>query len=105
MAKTLKNETLHIRVNENVKSNAERTLDTLGISISEAINMFLHQIPRVGGLPFEVRVPAAPESVIIRSKEDLYEKLNVGLEQIKEGKVIDADVVMAQVRDSYGFQG
>lgn len=100
-----KNETLHIRVNGNVKSNAERTLDMLGISISEAVNMLLHQIPLVGGIPFDVRVPPAPESIIVRSKEDLYEKLSVGMKQIEEGKVIDADIVMAQLRDKYGFQG
>jgi antitoxin component of RelBE/YafQ-DinJ toxin-antitoxin module len=77
----------------------------LGISISEAVNMFLYQIPLVGGLPFDVRVPLAPESVIVRSKEDLYEKLGVGIGQIKEGKVIDADVVMARLKDEYDFQG
>ena len=82
-----KNETLHIRVNENVKANAEKTLDILGISISEAVNMFLHQIPLVGGLPFDVRVPSAPESVITSSTEDLCEKLSVGREQIREGKI------------------
>ena len=43
MAKT---ETLHIRVNEQVKTNAEETLDMLGISISEAVNMFLCQSDR-----------------------------------------------------------
>ena len=100
-----KNETLHIRVNEKVKANAEKTLDILGISISEAINMFLHQIPLVGGLPFDVRVPLAPESVIIRSSEDLYKKLSDGMEQIKEGKVVDAEVVMSNLSEKYGFQG
>ena len=100
-----KNETLHIRVNENVRASAEKTLDILGISISEAVNMFLHQIPLVGGLPFDVRVPLAPENVIIRSSEDLYEKLSVGMEQIKEGKVVDAEVVMSKLRDKYGLQG
>jgi len=100
-----KNETLHIRVNENVRASAEKTLDILGISISEAVNMFLHQIPLVGGLPFDVRVPLAPESVIIRSSEDLYEKLSVGMEQIKEGKIVDAEIVMSKLSDKYGFQG
>ena len=99
-----KNETLHIRVNENVRANAEKTLDILGISISDAVNLFLHQIPLVGGLPFDVRVPLAPERVIIRSSEDLYEKLSIGMEQIKEGKVVDAEVVMTKLRDKYGFQ-
>ena len=100
-----KNETLHIRVNENVRTSAEKTLDMLGISISEAVNMLLHQIPLVGGLPFDVKVPLAPESVVIRGKEDLYEKLGVGISQIKRGEVIDADVVMARLRDEYDFQG
>jgi len=92
-----KNETLHIRVNDVVKSNAEKTLDMLGISIAEAVNMLLHQITLVGGLPFDVRVPLAPDSRMVKSKEDLYEKLGVGLAQIKNGKVIDADVVMARL--------
>jgi hypothetical protein len=28
---------------------------------------------------------------------------NIGMKQIKEGKVIDADVVMARLGDEYGF--
>ena len=100
-----KNETLHIRVNDVVKSRAEKTLDMLGLSISDAVNMLLHQVYLVGGLPFDVRVPMAPESVIVRSKEELYEKLGVGMEQIEAGKVIDADVVMARLNDKYGLQG
>ena len=100
-----KNETLHIRVNDLVKSNAEKTLDMLGISIAEAVNMLLHQIPLVGGMPFDVRVPLAPESVTVKSKEDLYQKLGVGMAQIKEGKVIDADVVMARLKEQYDLQG
>ena len=100
-----KNETLHIRVNDVVKSNAEKTLDMLGISIAEAVNMLLHQIMLVGGLPFDVQVPMAPDSVTVKSKEDLYQKLGVGILQIEEGKVIDADVVMARIKEQYGLQG
>jgi len=100
-----KNETLHIRVNDLVKLKAEKTLDLLGISISDAVNMLLHQINLVGGLPFDVRIPLAPESVIVRNKEELYEKLSLGAEQIVEGKVIDADTAMARLSDKYGLQG
>ena len=96
-----KNETLHIRVNDIVKSNAEKTLDMLGISIAEAVNMLLHQITLVGGLPFDVKVPLASEHVTVKSKEDLYQKLDVGLGQIKAGRVIDADIVMSQLAEKY----
>ena len=41
-----KNETLNIRVNDVIKLRAEKTLDVLGLSISEAVNMLLHQIIR-----------------------------------------------------------
>jgi len=98
-----KNETLHIRVNDEVKRRAERTLDMLGLSVAEAVNMLLHQINLVGGLPFDVKVPSAPGSVMVKSREELYEKLSVGTEQIREGKGIDADVVMARLKDNHGF--
>ena len=100
-----KNETLHIRVNGDIKANAEKTLDMLGLSISEAVNMLLHQIPLVGGLPFDIRIPLAPESVIVRNKAELYSKLDAGMQQVNAGLVIDADIVMKQLKDEYNFQG
>jgi addiction module RelB/DinJ family antitoxin len=99
----VKNETLHIRIDGNVKQNAEKTLEILGLSISEAVNMFLHQINLVGGLPFDVKIPSAPENVIAHSKEELYKMLEVGREQIEAGKVVNADVVMALIKDEHGF--
>lgn len=52
-----KSETLHIRVESAVKAGAEATLKTLGLSTTEAINIFLHQVILTGGLPFEVKNP------------------------------------------------
>ena len=100
-----KNETLHIRVNDVVKSRAEKTLETLGLSISEAVNLLLHQVYLVGGLPFDVRIPMAPGNVVVRSKDELYEKLGVGMEQIKDGKVIEADIALSRIGEKYGFSG
>ncbi|MCL1884418.1 MAG: type II toxin-antitoxin system RelB/DinJ family antitoxin [Defluviitaleaceae bacterium] len=100
-----KNETLHIRVNETVKLNAENTLSKLGISISDAVTMLLYQIPIVGGMPFDLRMPAAPERVIVRSNEDLYAILEESMNQVNEGRVMDADAAMLKIRDKYGFSG
>jgi addiction module RelB/DinJ family antitoxin len=98
-----KNETLHIRVNEAIKSQAENTLGMLGVSISDAVNMLLHQIILVGGLPFNVRVPLAPDSLVVSSKEELYNKLDAGKKQIQEGKVVDAKTALAKTRNTYGY--
>lgn len=99
MAKT---ETLHIRVNENVKANAEETLAMLGISISEAVNMFLCQVNLTGGIPFEVKVPA-PEHIIVKNKEDLYQKLEEAENEIKSGNYSSSDEVFGRLRDKYGI--
>ena len=54
MAKT---DTLHIRIEPSVKKRAEETLNDLGLSITEAINVFLNQVILNDGIPFEVRKP------------------------------------------------
>ena len=54
MAKT---DTLHIRIEPSVKQRAEKTLNDLGLSITEAINVFLNQVILNDGIPFEVRKP------------------------------------------------
>jgi len=48
---------LHIRIDPETKSGAEKLFSAFGITISDAINMFLHQSILVGGLPFELRQP------------------------------------------------
>ena len=54
MAKT---DTLHIRIEPRVKAKAEETLNELGLSIADAINVFLKQVILNEGIPFEIRKP------------------------------------------------
>ena len=52
-----KTDTLHIRVEPSVKQKAEKTLNDLGLSITEAVNVFLNQVILNDGIPFEIRKP------------------------------------------------
>ena len=54
MAKTA---TLNVRVDPSTKANAEMLFASFGITISDAVNIFLHQALMVGGLPFEMKQP------------------------------------------------
>ncbi len=54
MAKTAN---LNIRIEPEVKSNVEALFSNFGITISDAVNIFLYQSLLVGGLPFEVKQP------------------------------------------------
>ena len=46
-----------MRIDPQVKSEAESLFDSFGLSLTEAINVFLHKSIMEGGLPFDVRQP------------------------------------------------
>jgi DNA-damage-inducible protein J len=52
-----KTEFVRARVTTALKKDVENVLEPLGLSMSEAINLFLSQIRLNHGLPFEVKVP------------------------------------------------
>lgn len=52
-----KTEIVRARVNPQTKIAAEKVLNKLGLTMSEAINILLIQIKLKKGLPFDVRIP------------------------------------------------
>lgn len=54
MAKTAN---INIRIDPETKSSAEKLFSSFGITVTDAINIFLHQSIMEGGLPFEMRRP------------------------------------------------
>ena len=48
--------TLNLRVDAELKHQAELIFSDLGIPTSTAINMFLHSVVRYGGIPFDLRL-------------------------------------------------
>lgn len=49
---------IRARIEPEIKENAEGVFGNLGISMSEAISIFLNQVIHHNGLPFPVRVPS-----------------------------------------------
>jgi DNA-damage-inducible protein J len=52
-----KTENLNIRIDPQTKQGAEQLFSTFGITISDAVNIFLRQSLLVGGFPFEMKQP------------------------------------------------
>lgn len=48
---------LHIRIDPETKKSAENLFSVFGITVTDAVNMFLRQSVLVGGLPFELKQP------------------------------------------------
>ena len=71
-----KTDTLHIRVEPTVKKRAEKTLNDLGLSITEAVNVFLNQVILNDGIPFEIRKPRFNKETI-QSLEDTKKEKNL----------------------------
>ena len=81
-----KTATLNIRVNPDVKENAESVLAQLGIPMATAIDMYLKQISLVGGIPFSIVLPKAANSVNadMMSATQIHQKLEKGYADIEK---------------------
>lgn len=66
MKKTTTNKTsmLHIRVKPDIKQEAEDILHNLGMTTTEAVNIYLKQIILNCGLPFKVRTPKFSDDLL-----------------------------------------
>jgi DNA-damage-inducible protein J len=75
-----KNTTINLRVNAEVKEQAGRILEEMGLSFSDAFNLMLHQVRIQHSLPFEVvaysNTPKAETISFIERVETGDEKLN-----------------------------
>lgn len=69
-----KTSTINARVKPALKRDAEAILASLGVTTTEAVTMFLHQIVLTKGLPFPVRVPNAETAAAIREAREHPER-------------------------------
>lgn len=69
-----------IRINEMTKKEATRVLDGLGLTLSDAVNMFLRQVIMRRAIPFDIAYP-----------EDYMEFKPEVIEAMEEAKRISRD--------------
>lgn len=60
-----------IRIESEVKKQATELISILGLDMSSAVNLFLHQCILRGGLPFNVEMPKYNQSTIDAMEEGL----------------------------------
>lgn len=62
-----KTATITTRISPELKNNAEQVLKRLGMTTTQAINMFLKQVELHQGLPFDVQLTTPPIHRVQRS--------------------------------------
>lgn len=82
MAKT---ESINIRIEPELKREAERTLNDLGMNVAEAITIFLKQVTLTESIPFIIKKPALNKETIQAIKDTINGKnLSKGYTNLEE---------------------
>ena len=67
---------IYVRIEPNIKEQAEAILEKLGIPMSNAVSIFLRQVVMQNGLPFEVKIPKTePLSLCVLSEEEFNNEI------------------------------
>lgn len=94
-----KSANLYVRIEPDVKEQAEHILSALGISSSSAINMFYKQIILRRGIPFDVSLPMPDVSAM--SREELDREIQKGYDDVLDGRSKPAHEVFDSIRKDY----
>lgn len=91
-----------IRIDEDLKKQAEELFNDLGMNMTTAYIMFLKQAIREQRIPFVIS--RNPTNTISESFEQrFYRELSCAQEQIDKGDTVDGEEVLKRLRTKYGY--
>ena len=67
-------ETTSIKLNKQIKNEAKEVFSKLGISMGEAVNMFLAQVSMTKSIPFDIKIPNETTKGVFN---DIVDKKNI----------------------------
>jgi len=67
-------QTTSIKLDQTIKQEAQKVFAELGLTLGEAVNLFLNQVRLHKGLPFEVKIPNAET---LQAMKDIEEGKNL----------------------------
>ena len=95
---------LYVRIEPDLKEQAEKILSALGIPASNAINMFYKQIILQRGMPFDLKLPS--ETVLNfnqLTEQEIDRELQKGMDDVRSGNVKSAKQAFADIRKDYNL--
>ena len=96
MAKTAN---LYARIEPEVKEEAENILESLGISVSSAINMFYKQIILQRGIPFDLKLPEGHSlNIDGMTPEQLKKEIEKGYADMVAGRCRTVEATFEDIR-------
>ncbi len=85
---------LHVRLDDDTKERATATLDAMGLSLSDAVRLFLRRVIADQAIPFEVKAPNAETRAAMAEAEDIV--------RARRARFVDADQMFADLEKAGG---
>ena len=85
---------LHVRVDDDTKEQATAALDAMGLSVSDAVRIFLKRVAADQAFPLELKVPNAITRAAMAEADEMIAKGRARFE--------DADQLMADLEKAGG---
>ncbi|MBB3105423.1 type II toxin-antitoxin system RelB/DinJ family antitoxin [Azomonas macrocytogenes] len=84
MAAELKTTDVRCRIEADLKERATAVLQSCGLSVSDAMRLFLRQVVATQGLPFEVRMPSEKTSRALTQARKIRRQFDSVDEMLRE---------------------
>lgn len=68
---TARRSMLHVRVDDETKEKATVALDAMGLSVSEAVRLFLRRVVADQAIPFDLKVPNAETRAAMAEADEI----------------------------------
>ena len=94
---------INVRVDEELKRQAESIFNELGMNLSTAMNIFLRSAVRYGGVPFDLKISQPLPDLAVMSKALIDTKLEAGLASMRTGKGRPAKEFFDELESEFGF--
>lgn len=91
---------IQVRVDDELKNEADQLFKDLGTDTTTAIRIFLKQAVAVNGFPFEIKKPVRNPYEAL-SEEDFLRKLEHSRRSAEYGQIREAEDIVAEMRAKY----
>ena len=83
---------VHVRVDENIKVQAKETLASMGLTVSDAIRVFLTRVVADKELPFAIKAPNAASRAAISEADEIIKG--------RRARFADADALINDLEEA-----
>ena len=81
---------VNIRIDDGLKEKADSLFEELGLNMTTAVNMFVRQVVRQGGIPFEITTRTDPFY-----SDTNMRVLRQSIKEAEEGKLTEHELIEA----------